>query len=75
MALVVSDAPEDGFGLGGNPGKWHAFYPGKSPADFGLDPGKAVLRWDADQSRGIVLEASLLKDIYSPDNWKKIIYG
>lgn len=73
--VVVGDSHEDGFGLGGDPGKWAAFYPGRSPADFGLDANKAVLRWDATLQKGVVLDAAFLRDLYSPENWKPKIYG
>lgn len=73
--IMVSDSPEDGFHLGGGPGvgKWPAHYGSRSPADYGLDPDKAVLRWDG--AKGIVMDAATLKDIYTPENWKTKIYG
>ncbi len=73
--IVIGDAPDDGFRLGGEPGvgKWNAYYPGKSPADFGLDPDKAVLRWDG--QRGVVMDAAMLKDLYSPENWRLKVFG
>jgi hypothetical protein len=72
--VMIGDSPEDGFNLGGDPGvgKWNAYYAGKSPQDFGLDPDKGVLRWDG--SKGVVMDAATLKDIYSPENWKLKVY-
>lgn len=73
--IVIGDSPDDGFRLGGDAGvgKWNAYYPGKSPADFGLDPDKGVLRWDG--QRGVVMDAATLRDLYSPENWRTKVYG
>lgn len=70
--VVVGDASSDGFGLAGIPGAWPSLYAGQSPANFGLDPDKAVLGYDG--TRGWVLAASFLSQAFGP-NWRSTIYG
>jgi len=70
--ILVGDAPSDGFGLAGVPGAWATLYPGQSPANYGLDPDKAVMGHDG--TRGWVLPASLLSQAFGP-NWRSQIYG
>lgn len=74
VEIVIGDAEADGFRLAGDPGRWNAFYPGRSPADFGLDADKAVLRWDPIAQKGVVIPAALLEDLYRPENWRRKVY-
>lgn len=74
VEIVIGDSEADGFRLAGDPGRWSAFYPGRSPADFGLDADKAVLRWDPVAQKGVVMPAALLDDMYKPENWRRKVY-
>jgi hypothetical protein len=69
--VLIGDNASDGFGLGGVPGRWSAFYPTQSPSAFGLDSDKAVLA--SDGNRGWVTEAAWLAQIFGP-NWRQVVY-
>ena len=71
-SVLVTQAPNEGYGLGGMPGRWSAFYAGRSPAEFGLDPDKAVMA--SDGSRGWALPSSLLTQIFG-SNWRQVVYS
>ncbi len=73
-SIAVADAPEDGFNLGGDPGRWNELYPGISPAQFGLDRDKGVLFYNGGTGQGQVLPARVLLDWYGP-GWRREIYG
>lgn len=70
--VLVGEAPSDGFGLAGLPGRWSAFYGGRSPAEFGLDPDKGIL--GSDGSRGWVLNAAFLAQVFGA-GWRAAIYS
>ena len=61
-SVMVTQAPNEGYGLGGVPGRWSMYYAGRSPAEFGLDSDKAVMA--SDGSRGWALPSSLLTQIF-----------
>lgn len=69
--VLVGEQPNEGFGMAGVPGRWTMYYGGRSPAEFGLDPDKAVL--GSDGSRGWVLPAPFLSQIFG-SNWRAAIY-
>lgn len=69
--VIVSDNPGEGFGLGGTPGRWGTYYAGRSPAEFGLDPDKAVLA--SDGSRGWALTSAFLSQLFG-SGWRATIY-
>jgi hypothetical protein len=71
-SVLVTQVPNEGYGLGGMPGRWSAFYAGRSPAEFGLDPDKAVMA--SDGSRGWALPSSLLTQIFG-SNWRQVVYS
>jgi hypothetical protein len=50
-SVMITEAPNEGYGLAGTPGRWSSLYAGRSPAEFGLDADKAVLA--SDGSRGL----------------------
>lgn len=68
--VLRGDSPSDGFGLGGTPGRWSAFYGAASPAEYGLPPNTGVL--GSDGSRGWVLSAQALQQIFG-SNWASVI--
>ena len=70
--VLVGEAPGDGYGLAGVPGRWSTYYGGRSPAEFGLDPDKGVL--GSDGSRGWVLNAAFLAQVFGP-GWRAAIYS
>lgn len=70
--VMVGDAPTDGFGLAGIPGRWQTWYAGRSPAEFGLDADKAVL--GSDGSRGFVLDAGFLSQVFG-SGWRGAVYA
>ena len=70
--VIVGEAPGEGFGLAGVPGRWSAFYSGRSPAEFGLDPDKGVL--GSDGSRGWALTATFLSQVFGA-GWRAAIYS
>lgn len=70
--VLVGDSPADGFGLGGYPGRWQMYYPGHSPAEFGLDADKAVM--GSDGSRGWALDARFLSQVFG-SGWRMAVYS
>lgn len=70
-SVMVTEAPNEGYGLAGSPGRWPTLYGGRSPAEFGLDADKAVLA--SDGSRGWALPATLLAQIFG-SNWRQAVY-
>lgn len=70
--VMVGEQPNEGFGMGGVPGRWQQYYGGQSPAQFGLDADKAVLGTDG--SRGWVLNAQFLSQIFG-GGWRSAVYG
>lgn len=70
--VIVGEAPGEGFGLAGVPGRWAAFYGGRSPAEFGLDADKGVL--GSDGSRGWALNATFLAQVFGA-GWRAAIYS
>ena len=70
-SVMVTEAPNEGYGLAGTPGRWSTLYAGRSPAEFGLDADKAVLA--SDGSRGWALPATLLAQIFG-SNWRQAVY-
>jgi hypothetical protein len=70
--LFFGNAPADGFGLGGDPGKWNTYYPSQTPSAFGLSSDKGVLMWDG--QKGVVLTGQVLQDIFGAQ-WKSIVYS
>ena len=70
--VIVGEAPGEGFGLAGVPGRWSAFYGGRSPAEFGLDADKGVL--GSDGSRGWALSATFLAQVFGA-GWRAAIYS
>ena len=70
--VMVGEAPNDGFGLGGSPGRWQVYYAGRSPAEWGLDADKGVL--GSDGSRGWVLNATFLQGLLGA-GWRAAIYA
>ena len=69
--VMVGEVAADGFGLAGVPGRWSAYYAGRSPAEFGLDADKGVLA--SDGSRGWALTATFLSQIFGA-GWRAVIY-
>ena len=69
--VLVGDSPSDGFGLGGMPGRWSAFY-SDSPAQYGLDADKGVLA--SDGSRGWVVTAAFLAQVFGA-SWRAAVYS
>ena len=67
--VMRADSPGEGFGLSGTPGKWAAYYPGTSPASYGLDPDKGVL--GSDGSRGWAIPAATLAQLFG-SNWRSV---
>lgn len=70
--VIVGEQPNEGYGLAGYPGRWQMYYPGRSPAEFGLDADKGVL--GSDGSRGWVLNAQFLSQVFGT-NWRAAIYS
>ncbi|MBK8759183.1 MAG: hypothetical protein IPM03_01830 [Sulfuritalea sp.] len=70
-SVMITEAPNEGYGLAGTPGRWSTLYAGRSPAEFGLDADKAVLA--SDGSRGWALPATLLAQIFG-SNWRQAVY-
>lgn len=70
--VMIGESATDGFGLGGVPGRWQMYYPGRSPAEFGLDADKGVL--GSDGSRGWVLAGTFLAQVFGP-NWRTALYS
>lgn len=70
--VIVGEQPGEGFGLGGFPGRWQVYYGGRSPAEFGLDPDKAVM--GSDGSRGWALNAQFLSQVFG-SGWRAAIYS
>ena len=52
--------PSEGRGLGGQPGRWHEFYPHKSPGECGFVENIGVLCWEDGERRAYAAEAGLL---------------
>jgi len=71
-SVMVTQVANEGFGLGGVPGRWSMYYAGRSPAEFGLDSDKAVMA--SDGSRGWALPATLLTQIFG-SNWRQVVYS
>jgi len=69
---LVGDAPTDGFGLAGVPGRWQSYYAGQSPAAVGLDADKGVLGWDG--QRGWAVPAATLTQMFGAD-WRQKLYS
>jgi hypothetical protein len=71
MRIMVGDLPGDGFGLAGEPGRWHEYYGSRSPAEFGLDAERAVMYWAPDDAggKGVALTADWLIDLLGT-NWR-----
>ena len=69
---MVTQAPNEGFGLGGMPGRWSMYYAGRSPAEFGLDSDKAVMA--SDGSRDGRFRRRLLTQIFG-SNWRQVVYS
>lgn len=70
--VMLGEAPGEGFGLAGSPGRWQTYYAGRSPAEFGLDPDKGVL--GSDGSRGWALSATFLSSIFG-SGWRAAVYS
>jgi hypothetical protein len=70
--VIVGEAPNEGYGLAGIPGRWQQLYPGRSPAEFGLDADKGVL--GSDGSRGWVLDSRFLSQVFGT-GWRAAIYS
>jgi hypothetical protein len=70
-SVMVTEAPNEGYGLAGTPGRWAMYYAGRSPSEFGLDADKAVLA--SDGTRGWALPATLLAQIFG-GNWRQAVY-
>jgi len=70
--VIVGEAAGEGFGLAGVPGRWSAYYGGRSPAEFGLDADKGVL--GSDGSRGWALNATFLAQVFGA-GWRAAIYS
>lgn len=68
--VMRGDSGADGFGLGGAPGRWSAFYGGSNPADFGLPANVGVL--GSDGSRGWVLSSDFLRQLFG-SGWQAVI--
>lgn len=60
---------DDGYGLGGIPGRWPEAFPLRSPAEFGLDADLGVLFFDEDQEQVCVPSHDLLAAAFGPD-WR-----
>ena len=70
--VIVGEQPNEGYGLAGSPGRWQAYYAGRSPAEFGLDADKGVL--GSDGSRGWALNAQFLSQVFG-SGWRAAIYS
>ena len=68
---MVAEAPNEGFGLAGVPGRWSAIYSGRSPTEFGLDADKGVLA--SDGSRGWVVTAAFCRRCLA--GWRAAVYS
>jgi len=60
---------DDGYGLGGIPGRWPEAFPLHSPAEFGLEANVGVLYYDEDQDQVCVPSHDLLAAAFGPD-WR-----
>lgn len=56
-------SPQEGYGLGGVPGRWRELFPTRSPTEFGLDGDVGVLYADEDDARTYAAGAAQLKQI------------
>ena len=70
--VLIGDSSGDGYGYAGKPGRWKEVYGDKTPADFGLPSGYAVVIFDG--RRAWPVQASYLAKLYG-SNWKKVITG
>lgn len=70
--VIVGEQANEGYGLGGLPGRWQMYYSGRSPSEFGLDADKGVL--GSDGSRGWALNAQFLAQVFGT-NWRASIYS
>ena len=70
--VMVGEQANEGFGLAGFPGRWQMYYGARSPAEFGLDPDKAVM--GSDGSRGWALNAQFLSQVFG-GGWRAAIYS
>lgn len=75
MRLLVGDAPDDGFGLAGTPGRWRDFYGDRSPAEFGQDAERALMYWEPAEGpgRGMALTADRLVALFGQD-WREKLF-
>jgi len=76
MRLLVGDAPDDGFGLAGTPGRWRDFYGDRSPTEFGQDAERALMYWEPrdGQGRGVALTADRLVALFGQD-WREKLFS
>lgn len=70
--FFIGDSPEDGFGLGGDPGKWYEIYPGRPPESMGLDSGVGILIFDG--KTGHAIDPHTLSVLFGAD-WRKTVYS
>lgn len=63
---------DDGYGLGGRPGKWPEAFPQRSPTEFGLDADVGVLYYDEDDKRVYVPTPELLVEALGAD-WRMLL--
>jgi len=63
---------DDGYGLGGRPGKWPEAFLQRSPTEYGLDADVGVLYYDEDDSRVYVPTSELLVEALGPD-WRALL--
>lgn len=68
--VMRGDAPGEGFGLGGTPGRWSMYYGSSSPAEHGLPATTAVM--GSDGQRGWVLNSNFLQQLFGA-GWASVI--
>lgn len=70
--FFVGDSPEDGYGLGGDPGGWNDLYPDRPPESMGLDRGVGILVFDGNS--GHAIDPHTLSELFGAD-WRKTLYS
>lgn len=74
--VSVGDAPTDGSGVAGVPGRWAEHTMLGPPEAYGLDPGRGVLAMGQGPQgvKPYPVPATLLQDIWGP-GWRATVYG
>ena len=51
--ILIGHSSAEGYGFGGTPGRWTELYGTRSPADWGLDPDKAIVAFDGTRAYAV----------------------